>query len=83
MGRILDAFTGVNDDDSIEEVASSLAADPTVWLDLLARPEPATRKAAAGQLVMLLGEPIDIDPAADPDAQKDKREQLKARIESK
>ena len=83
VGRILDAFTGLSGDDSADEIASSLAADPMVWLDLLARPELATRKAAAGQLVLLLGEPIDVDPAAEPDSQKAKREQLKARIESK
>jgi hypothetical protein len=81
--KILDAFTGLNGDDSIEEIAASLAADPMVWLELLSRPESATRKAAAKQLAMLLGEPIDVDPAADPDSQKEKREQLKARIEAK
>jgi hypothetical protein len=83
VGKILDAFTGINGDDSTDEIATSLAADPSVWLDLLSRPEPATRKATAAQLAILLGEPIDVDPAADPDSQKEKREQLKARIESK
>lgn len=80
VSRIIDALGQANDD-TVDQVAFTLAGDPTVWLMLLARPEPATRQTAARQLTALLGEPIAIDPAAEPDTQKDKREQLRVRIE--
>jgi hypothetical protein len=79
--RILDAVAAQNTEDSAEQVAVSLAGDPVIWLTLLARPQVAVRKAAAQQLTTLLGETIPIDLAADPDTQKDKREQLRAQIE--
>jgi hypothetical protein len=81
--RILEAAAAQNGDDSPEQAAASLAGDPAVWLALLGRPELAARRAAVGQLAALLGEPIDVDPAAEPDSQKDKREQLRQRIEGK
>ena len=81
--RIIDALTGPNMDDSVEQVAASLAGDPAVWLALLARSEPATRQTAARQLAALLGEPVPVDPTADPETQKDKREQVRLRIEGK
>jgi hypothetical protein len=81
--RILATLGGHNDDDSADEVATSIAHDPRVWLALLGRPEVATRRAAASQLTKLLGQPIDVDPAAEPDTQKDKRERLRERIEKK
>ena len=55
---------------------------PSGWR-LLGRPELATRQAAAGQLASLLGGPVGVDPAAEPETQKDKREQLRRRIEEK
>lgn len=81
--RILSALGGRSDDDSVDNVAALLAHDPLVWLALLGRPETATRQTAARQLVKLLGHPIDIDPAAQPDTQKAKREKLRAQIEKK
>ena len=54
-----------------------------VWLALLARPEPPTRQTAARELARLLGEPIAVDPAADPNAQKDRRALLQTRIADK
>jgi hypothetical protein len=81
--RIIEVLAAQNSDDSGEQVAASLAADPAVWLALLGRPQPATRQKAARELAALLGDPITVDPAADPDTQKDRREQLRARIEGK
>jgi hypothetical protein len=80
VSRIIEALGQANDD-SVDQVAAVLAGDPTVWLALLARPELATRQTAARQLTALLGEPIAVDPAADPVTQKDKREQLRTRID--
>jgi hypothetical protein len=81
--RILSALAGRNDEDSADEVAASISRDPEVWLALLSRPEAATRQTAARQLAKLLGQPIDVDPAAQPDSQKDKRDRLRERIEKK
>ena len=81
--HIIDALAGRSEDDSSDAIAASLARDPAVWLALLGRPEAATRQTAARQLAKLLGDPIDIDPAAEPDSQKAKRELLRARIEKK
>lgn len=78
--RILEAIGAENKGDSAEKVAERLAGDPAVWLALLARPEPESRKTAARQLILLLGGPIDVDPAADPDTQKQQRERLRTRI---
>jgi len=81
--RIVSAIGGRNDDDLPDEVAVPLARDPAVWLALLGRPEVATRQTAARQLAKLLDRPIDVDPAAEPDSQKAKREKLRTRIEKK
>jgi len=79
--RIVRFLTRPGEDDSAEEIAVSLAGDPVVWLALLARPEQATRQTAARQLALLLGEPVKVDPAAEPDTQKDQREQLRVKID--
>ena len=79
--RIIESLAGVREDDSPEQVAASLAGDPAVWLSLLGRPEASTRRIAAEQLTSLLGEPLKVDPAAEPDSQKQQREQLRTRIE--
>jgi hypothetical protein len=79
--RIIAALAGTHEDDSPDEVAASLAADPLVWLALLGRPEAAIRRTAAQQIAALLGEPIKVDPAAEPGTQKQERERLRTRIE--
>jgi hypothetical protein len=81
--RIIEALGGQQGDDSVDQAVAALAGDPAVWLALLGRPDSATRQTAARQLATLLGEPIAVDPAADPDSQKGKREQLRVRIEEK
>jgi phage gp37-like protein len=81
--RIIDALSGQASDDSPEQVAATLSGDPTVWMALLGRPEPSTRQTAARQLTAMLGEPIGVDPSADPATQQTQRDQLLARIEGK
>jgi hypothetical protein len=81
--RIIEVLTAQNNDDTIDQVAASLAADPAIWLALLARPQLKTRQIAARELAALLGDSIPVDPAADPASQKDQRERLRARIEGK
>ena len=49
---------------------------------LLERPERSVRRTAARQLTAMLGEPIAVDPAADPETQKSQREQLRAKFDS-
>jgi hypothetical protein len=83
LRRILEALSGHEEDDSVMVAAASLAGDPTVWLDLLGRPEIATRQGSAHQLAALLGKPIDIDSAAAPDTQREKREKLRTQLEKK
>jgi hypothetical protein len=77
---IIAALTPSDSVDSPDQVARSLAGEPAIWLALLSRPDVATRQTAARQLVALLGESIPVDPAADPDTQKVKREQLRVLI---
>ena len=72
---------GQKTDDAPEQVARLLADDPSIWLALLGRPDPAVRRAAAKRLGTLLGEPLQIDPAADPASQGPARDALRARIE--
>ena len=79
--HIIDSFRGQTVADTPDEAAAMLLGDPLVWLALLDRPQEETRRAAAKQLAALLGEPIAIDPAADPATQKDQREQLRAKLE--
>jgi len=79
--RIIESLAGIHEDDSPEEVAASLAADPAVWLSLLGRPEVSTRRIAAVQLASLLGEALKVDPTAEPDTLKQQRDRLRTRIE--
>ena len=58
-------LTQAIEDDTAQQIASWMIADPEVWLALLARPEEPTRRLAAAQLAKLLGQPISFDPAAD------------------
>jgi hypothetical protein len=79
--RIIKSVSRQTTDDTPEQVAAWLSEDPAIWLVLLSRADASVRQTAAKQLSAILGEPISVDPAADPAAQKDKREQLRARIE--
>ncbi len=81
--RIIRSLAGETDGDSPEAAAAAMLHDRWVWLALLERPEPATRKTAAQRLAVLLGEPIEVDPAANPDSQKAERERLRAKLEKK
>ncbi len=81
--RIIRKLSARSEDDSAETVAASLFYDGEVWLALLARPEKATRQAAARRLTTRLGRPINVDPAAEPGTQQAKRERLRALIEKK
>ena len=78
--RIIDALSDRFGDDTPEQVATWLAGDASVWISLLTRSEPATRRQAAQQLVAMLGGPITVDPEADPATQKTQIEQLRLRI---
>jgi len=78
--RILDAFAERSEIDSPEEIAASLASDPLVWLAFLARPEVSVRQTAYRRLTELLGEAPPLDPAADPESQKQVREALRQKI---
>lgn len=55
----------VDYEDTVDRVATWLAADPQVWLSLLSREELAKREAAATQLAALSGQTIEFNPAAD------------------
>ena len=68
-------------EDTPENVASLLFADPMVWLALLSRPEERTRQAAVKQLTVLLHGPVAVDPKAQPDSQAKARDELRSRIE--
>jgi hypothetical protein len=81
--RIVKSFGRQGSDDTPEQAARLLADDPAVWLGLLARDDVSIRRAAAKRLALLLGEPVPVDPAADPASQKDARDALRARIEKK
>ena len=78
--RFDNARVQTGSDETADEIAMRLATDPAAWLILLERPDKATRRVAAKQLADLLGEPIGVDPAADPATQTKQREQLRAKI---
>jgi hypothetical protein len=63
------------------QIAVWLAGDPATWLVLLERPEASIRRTAARQLTALRGEPIAVDPTADPKTQARQRAQLRAKFE--
>ena len=75
--------TGNDDTASVKRTATRLASDPAVWLVLLSRPDRECRKIAAQRLSFLLGEAIDIDPLADPETQRQRRDQLRVKIETR
>ena len=82
MRRIIELCHGQTTADTAEQAAAQLVGDPLVWLALLDRPQEPTRRAAAKQLAALTGEPIGIDPAADPATQKAQREKLRVKLEA-
>jgi hypothetical protein len=82
VSRIIKSLNDRLGDDTPERIASWLAGDPSVWLILLARPEPDERRYAAAQLSDVLGEPIPMDAEAEPSTQKTQMEQLRLRIEN-
>jgi hypothetical protein len=79
--RMLKSTERQRTEDTPEQAAGLLADDPSVWLALLARPDPPTRRTAAQRLSAILGSPVQVDPAADPASQKQARDALRARIE--
>lgn len=81
--RIIESFNEADKDDSPEDVADRLVGDPGVWLALLGNADQNSRKTAAKQLTILLGEKIDVDPTAEPDTQTQQRERLRAKIEAR
>jgi len=80
VARIIRAFSDQGGQDTPELAASWLAADPEIWLALLARDKESTRRLATQQLEVLLGATIDFDPAADEKTRKAQIEQLRLRI---
>ncbi len=78
--RIVASFRGRIATDAPDQIAAMLFPEPLIWLAFLDRPEKTTRTAAAKQLAALLGEPIDVDPAADPATQGKQRGQLRTKI---
>lgn len=78
--RSLVETLAVGYEDSADRVATWLAGDEQVWLSLLARRE-TVRQAAAGQLSLLAGEPIDFDPAADTATRNTQIERLRVRFQ--
>lgn len=81
--RIIAALAGDTEGDSAEAAAASMLRDPIIWWTLLGRADRATRETAAKQLAAILGEPLGVEPAAQPDTQKAEREQLRVKIEKK
>ncbi|MGQ9576670.1 MAG: hypothetical protein ACUVUC_15285 [Thermoguttaceae bacterium] len=81
--RIILALTDTGADDTPEQVAAWLLYDPAAWLTLLCHQTEATRRAAARQLEVLLGNPIEFDPAADPQTRARQIDTLRARLSGK
>jgi hypothetical protein len=79
LRRIMGVLTHALEDDTAQQIASWMIADPEVWLALLARPDEPTRRLAAAQLTKLLGQPVTFDPAADASRRKRQIDQLRAR----
>ncbi len=78
--RILQSLSETGGDQSPAQIAHWLAGDPVVWLALLSRDDPSTRRLAAQWLASILDGPIAFDPAADPSARQKQIEALRARI---
>ena len=76
---VVDALS-VDYEDRVERVAAWLADDVGAWAALLARDEPARRRIAVDELNRLLGEPIEFDPDAPPEARRKALERLQSRL---
>jgi hypothetical protein len=81
--RILNAAAEKDAENTPEEIAVGLAADPAVWLDLMSRSDAGIRRQAAQWLSALQGEPIGFDPAADASVRAKQIEQLRAKLGAK
>jgi hypothetical protein len=81
--RIIQALTAGSGDDSPEQVASWLFGDASVWLAILSSDDQPARTTAARQLGLLLGKPIQFDPAADGPTRKKQIEALRAGLPGK
>ena len=81
--RVITCLARHATDDTPEQVAASLVEDPWIWAALLSRPAESTRRTAVRRLTEILGEPIGVDPAADPASQKSRCEELRAKVEKK
>ena len=80
--RIMTALSAQIEGDNTQQIAVWLRGDPSVWLSLLSRPEPSTRRLASRQLSALWGEAIAIDPEAEPSTQSLQLQQLHRRIDA-
>jgi len=78
--RIIQSFVVNRDDDTVQTAAEWLSADAGVWLVLLGRDQESTRRAAAGRLELLLGEPIAFDPGTDAATRQRQIEQIRAKL---
>jgi hypothetical protein len=67
-------------DDSPALVASALLDVPSVWLGLLSRAQPATRRQAAAQLSKLLAAPIQFDAEAEPAVRQRQIDAIRANV---
>ena len=79
--RILADLSRGLDDDTPQQAAVTLSDSPAVWLELLGRPQEATRRTAFTQLAKMLAAPIRFDPAADPSARQKQIEVIRAQLE--
>jgi hypothetical protein len=80
LRRIVSMLAHAVEDDTAEQIASWMIADPDIWLALLSRPEEPTRRLAAAQLEKLLGQPLPFDPAAAAPQREKQIDQLRAGI---
>jgi hypothetical protein len=78
--RILSELSQDIDDDTVPQIAVGLAAEAPVWLGLMSRPEECTRRLAANQLALLLGGPVDFNPAAGAAVRQTQIERLRTRV---
>jgi hypothetical protein len=69
----------VDYEDTADRIATWLVADRQIWLALLARDEESRRQVAQRQLAVLVGHPIEFDPAADAATRQSQLARLKAR----
>ncbi|MEX0978850.1 MAG: hypothetical protein WDZ48_08370 [Pirellulales bacterium] len=78
VATLVDALS-VDYEDTADRIATWLVADRQIWLALLARDDEVRRQVAARQLAVLVGHPIEFDPAADAATRQLQLERLRAR----